>query len=45
MATHKRMNEPLIPAKDSDVSVIPTNEELMIALHTQELTAPNKVFC
>ncbi len=42
-----RKNGPLISAKDSDVSVwvIPTDEELMIAMHTQALAAANKVCC
>ncbi|MGA9767275.1 MAG: acetate/propionate family kinase [Rhodomicrobium sp.] len=42
-----KKNGPLISAKDSDVSVwvIPTDEELMIAMHTRALAAPNKVFC
>ena len=41
-----KKNGPLISAKGSDVSVwvIPTDEELMIAMHTQALAAPNKTF-
>jgi len=37
---------PLISTKDSEVSVwvIPTDEELMIAMHTQALTAPKQGF-
>ena len=39
-----KKNGPLISAKDSNVSVwvIPTNEELMIAMHTQALAASNR---
>jgi acetate kinase len=40
-------NGPLISAKDSNISVwvIPTNEELMIATHAQELAASRRHLC
>jgi acetate kinase len=43
-ATQNKTNGPRISAKDSCVSawVIPTNEELMIAQHTQSLMKPVK---
>src|SRR5208282_6080463 len=46
-AAANRRHGPLISSKDSGVSVwvIPTDEELMIAMHTRALAAPNKVFC
>ncbi len=45
-AAANRKHGPLISAKDSGVSawVIPTDEELMIAMHTQALAAPSKAF-
>jgi acetate kinase len=46
LAANKK-NGPLISAKDSNVSVwvIPTDEELMIAMHTRTLALQNKDFC
>jgi acetate kinase len=42
-----KKNGPLISAKDSNISVwvIPTNGELMIAMHTQALAASRRHLC